>query len=602
MALAPLYAFKESLALGKIPENFERMHWSTNNTTRVWGDEWQAVQNNTLRLLYPPGLSRPDFILLVPSDSWQQALASCSLLAAPANGVIIMVEDTEEMLKTLKDLDPKGSAVLGAHVVAIGDAVRFTDTITESGYSVLQVNGVNNAAIAKELSDLGVRFGSRDNTVILVDQNQPPGYALPAATWAVHRGTPVLLLEDGNIPAQTRKALEERTWEHLYVITSPSVDISDELSSFGQVARIGREDLVEHSVSFARYFDEETLFGWRTTEATREGGKNFLLVPEEDWKFGIIGTQIFKTGIFGPLLMVNSANKLPVALEKFYFDVKPDWWVTPAEGPYNHTWIMGSTKQVSYAVQGRVNFVQEISNYENQGDQGVSGLEALAIVWYALALAGAIWTWFHLTTHLFQLSPFMKLAWVLVVLALGPVGLWAYYRCYRGYTHQVASGEFRRPIWVQTLAATCSTLGFGMPTMTATAFILTLFGLPLFLSRGPLFIFGVPMAQSIIWSYLAALVVNMFISVPLMLSLKEDSTYYDTVRANWLTVFISMTFITIGMMGTMWWVMMEYLEMMPAEENILWWGSIYAANLAGLAVGYLGNWLLIVRGEKKGTM
>ncbi|MDW7683828.1 MAG: DUF4396 domain-containing protein [Bacillota bacterium] len=606
MALAPLYAFKESVSLGKIPDSFSRVHWSTNNTTRVWGDDWQTLQKNIQQIQYPPGLNSPEFIILADVEAWTQSLASASLLAAPAKGGLLLAteDEADELLESLRELSPTGSDQLqGIQVITVGKAVQLTERITnELNYTVLEVNGEDDADIVRQLYDLREQIAGEADSVILVDQSIHSGYALPAATWAVHRGTPFLLLDGGSVPEPSKDILRQNEL-NIYILTSPAVPIDEAaLSSFGRVTRIGRKNLVEHAVSFARYFDEDILFGWRTTEATREGGKNFLLVEDGDWRFGVLGAQLFAGGVFGPLLITDYADKLPVALEKFYFDVKPDWWVTPAEGPYNHTWIMGSTDNISYGVQGRVNFLQEISDYESQGDQAVSGLEAMTIVWYALALAGAIWTWFHLSTHLFQLSPFMKFAWILVVMALGPVGLWAYYRCYRGYTHQVASGEFRRPLWVQTLAATCSTLGFGMPTMTATAFLLTLFGLPLFLSRGPLFLFGTPMMQAIIWSYLAALVVNIFLFVPVMLSLKEDSAYRDTVGSNWLTVIISMTFITIGMMGTMWWIMMEYLEMMPEEENILWWGSIYAANLAGLAIGYIGNWLLVVRNEKKGTM
>ncbi|MDW7674036.1 MAG: DUF4396 domain-containing protein, partial [Bacillota bacterium] len=391
----------------------------------------------------------------------------------------------------------------------------------------------------------------------------------------------------------------------IYLVNPPnstSATILNELNSYGKVQEVGHIDPVRNAIEFAGFFDASTNFGWRTTGATVDGAKRLLVAPQNDWRFALIGTQFFSGGVFGPMLITPETNKLPAALEKFYFSIQPDWWITPAEGPFNHSWILGNIDFISYPVQSRINFLQEIRNYENLGDQGVSGLEAMIIVWYALAVSSAIWVWFHLTSRMFQLSPFMKLSWVLLMLVLGPIGLWTYYTCYRGYGHQVASGNFPRPRWVQTLAATCSTIGYGMPTMIATAFILTFFGLPLFLSYGPFFALESHMAQSVFWSYLAAILVNAFVFVPLMLAFKENSSYWDTVKANWLTVVISMTAISLGMMSAMWWIMMEYLVMMPEEENLLWWGSMYAANVVGLFTGYIGNWLLIIRGEKKGRM
>mgnify|MGYP002397581396 CR=1 FL=1 len=301
-------------------------------------------------------------------------------------------------------------------------------------------------------------------------------------------------------------------------------------------------------------------------------------------------------------ILLTKPDKLPPVLEKFLWAAAPDWWVTPAEGPFNHVWLLGGLEQVSYAVQGRVDFIQELRDYLDQGAQGISGIEALALVWFALSLASAIWTWFHLSTRLTQVAPVMKISWILVMFVLGTLGLWAYVTYDRGYGHQAALGEFPRPLWVQVLSATLGTVGFGMSTMIAVAFLLAYFGLPLFTFSGFFFWLGSPMTQSIFWSYLAALVVNMFVFVPLMLMSKEASAYRDTLRDNALTVFISMTSISIGMMGAMWLLQMRGLTVMPEEENLIWWATVWAANIVGLVTGYIGNWSLVVRGRKIGTM
>jgi len=609
MGVLPLYTLEESLGIGKIPDTVKRLHWNNNNTSRVWAGDWKELQKSVLSINDFSKENPPELVVLVEENSWTDALIGTSLLASPMKAAFVMVKDNlESILEYLNLLKPTGTEEFnGVQAIIIGRLSHLSNEIRQQGFSVLDTSGDSTLAAEKIDEIKGETFGySRE--VFLFDIRGEEGESLtslPASSWAVHKGTPFLFLEKGEIPEATRRSLKKRKNDlSIYILTAPGQiesSVLNDLKSFGKVLEIGDSDPTENSLKFAQFYDPDKNLGWRALD-TREGGKNYLLAPAGDWHFALSGVQLFSRGVFGPLLVIPEENKVPPALEKFYFQTSPNWWVTPAEGPYNHTWIIGDTKRISYPVQGRLNFLQEISSYDDLGSQGVSGLEALTIVWYALSCAGAILVWFHLTTRMFQLSPFMKFAWVLVVLSLGPVGLWAYFKSYRGYAHQVATGEFIRPLWVQVLTATCSTMGFGIPVMVGTAFILAFFGLPLFFSRGPLFGLGSPMSQSVIWSYLTALFTNGLIFVPLMLAFKEKSGYWNTVRANWLTVVISMTAISIGMMTSMWWFMMEYLEMMPEEENLLWWGSMYAASLVGLATGYLGNWVLVIRGEKKGTM
>ncbi|GAB6179904.1 hypothetical protein JCM14036_12230 [Desulfotomaculum defluvii] len=82
--------------------------------------------------------------------------------------------------------------------------------------------------------------------------------------------------------------------------------------------------------------------------------------------------QLFTGPNFGPLLLTDS-TKVPSSLEKFLWSTAPDWWVTPAEGPFNHTYILGDLKDISYGVQGRVDFISELRSYISQMEQGVSG-------------------------------------------------------------------------------------------------------------------------------------------------------------------------------------------------------------------------------------
>ncbi len=599
MVFMPLVALIESLSLGKIPAVINRLHWSTNNTTRVWADDWQELQYEAVSLLEEKG---PLNLVIVTDDSsWQNPLLFACLLAKPVNAVLYMLteDNREAVLTRIKANPPDGLHSLeGTEVILTGKSVSIGRELRENGLEVLEITG-DLQTISEKIIDLRKQIDPNLAQFILVDMDDDFRYALPAGSWAVHQGTPIIPVDDNAVSPQIGRKLKDFNNPFLYLISNNDADTAS-LSAYGKVRTIDAGSPREAAMNFARYYDHENQFGWRANQATSEGGKMFLAAPDDDWHYAAAGLQLFSREIFGPLLFISS-EQVPIAAEKFYFDVKPDWWVTPAEGPYNHTWILGSSKVISYPVQGRINFLQEISNYETQGDQGMSGIEALTLVWYFLSIAGALWVWAHLSTHLFMLSPFMKLAWILLVLAAGPFGIWAYYMCYRGYAHRVAYGEFRRPLWIQSLAATCSTAGYGIPIMISIAFILTYFGLPLFLDREFLFVLGTPMFQSVLWSYLGTIFINALVFVPLMLSLKEDSSYWNTVQSNWLTVVISMTSISIGMMTAMWLLMMG-LDMRPEESNLNWWAVMYTANLIGIAAGYIGNWVLVAYGEKKGTM
>lgn len=604
MGLMPLYTLTESLTRGEISPPVQRDHWNTNNTTRIWAQDWREIQQQALNILYPSLRKSPEYIVVTDASSWTQNVVASSLLAAPSRGALVMHEaGGEETLRIIARLNPPGSEALDkTQIILVGNTANLAADLQNKGYRVLNIKG-DDADIAYQVCQIRQKIQPTDR-VLAISAEAGYSFALPAVSWAAHRGTPIVLVHEQGVPPSTRAALSQIADPLVYLVGPPqrSQQAARQLESLAQVRRVGDQDPVNHAIAFARYFDPDSRLGWRATPASTEGSKMFLLAPPQDWQTALAGVQLFSRSIFGPLLLLSSSQRVDPALEKFYFSVKPDWWVTPAEGPYNHTWLLGDPAKISYAVQGRVNFLQEIDNYETQGNQGMSGIELLSLLWFILAVAGAVWIWFHLSTRMFELSPFMTLAWVLLVLAVGPLGLWAYYTCYRGYAHQVARGEFRRPVWVQVLAATCSTAGFGIPTMIAIAFVLTFLGLPLIFTREALFGLGAPMIQSILWSYLGTLLIQALVFVPLMLSMKESSTYWGTVKDNWLTVFISMTAISAGMMTSMWLIMMGYLDQMPEESNLNWWGSMYAASIVGLFTGYLGNWPLVMRGEKKGSM
>ncbi|MCF8012129.1 MAG: DUF4396 domain-containing protein [Clostridiales bacterium] len=608
MVAGPFYSLKESLSAGKLPPEITRQHMLTGNTTRLACQDWTDMQDLVWNI--KPAAKAPKAVVVAGSDSWPLALACQSFSAPPLNLPVLLYENDrnlkEKIIKKINSFSPAGLDKLGGtQVILAGKATALAREMQKLKLNTYEISGPNTPTNVTSVFTTMQKLNALKTRDVLVTSDERVSYALPASTWLAQRGTPLLLTSRNDIPQPTRKVLEQGNNWQFYVLGPRDIvgeDVINELKKWGEVNRIGAPNPFGNAVKFASFYDHTNRFGWQATQVNAESAQHLLLGSIKDnWQTILAGTQLFSGSNFGPLLLTKS-EKLPSQVQKFLWSLSPDWWVTPAEGPFNHLWLLGGLEQISYAVQGRVDFIQELRDYLDQGDQGVSGIDALALVWFALALASAIWTWFHLSTRLTQVDPFMKISWILVMLVLGPVGLWAYYTCYRGYDHQTVLGQFPRPLCVQVLSATLGTVGFGMSTMVAAAFLLAYFGMPLFTVPGFFFWLGSPMTQSIIWSYLVALIVNMFLFVPLMLRAKESSSYSDTVRDNTLTVFISMTSISIGMMSAMWLLQMRGLTVMPEEENLIWWGTVWAANLVGLVTGYIGNWPLVVKGRKIGTM
>lgn len=361
----------------------------------------------------------------------------------------------------------------------------------------------------------------------------------------------------------------------------------------------------ELSILFAEFYDPIELIGWNAISERNDNGHNYILVSTKTPLFGALAIQLASKGKTGPLLWTKP-NKLSSKTENYLWKMKPDFWVPPAEGPFNHTWIIGDTTIINYKTQGRVDFTQEIQSYETHGEQAVSGLDVLSVLSVLISIFGVIWIIFHLFSRMKKLFILTKLMWILLVLLLGPVGIWLYVVSYKDRPSMKMGNNtiWKRPLWNQAAVATATGLSFGASTMVSTAFLLASNGLPLIplSARYGLFLFGNPMILQFIIVYIIALVLNSFIFMPTMLMRMRNLSYREAVKNSIPTVLISMTSVSIGMMTAMWWLKMNYLPMMPEEEHILWWGIAQAATFIGGLTAFVPNWRLVRYGRKMGTI
>ena len=590
----PVYILRESLE-NKPGNQTIRRHWNMGNTTRIL----QPVDTNISKILYPA--KNPELVVLIDE---KRPIIALSALGLQQPIFFVKEELTPGLEKEIKRLDPSGmSGENDVQILLLGKGLdKVKAQLRASGFRVQAIDSAQLDDLAITMADKVISRSNLNDKMILVKEDLQR--ALPVSTWLVHYGLPVLFIDD-SLSQKTEEYLakwsKEGTGRLYYVGERLKDSQKDKLAQYGELEQITDSDPVDLSLKIARYYDYETNFGWWANGETPAGGHNFILANPEGEKEALLASQLSMKGKFGPLLYTYR-SKLPIKIEKYYWEMKPNFWVTPTEGPYNHTWIIGDREDVNYPVQGRVDFLSEIVPYATFGAQGISGLEVIFLLWIISGILGCIWIIFHLFIRQPMISYLMKLAWIIVVLITGPIGVWAYYQTYKGYGIKIAMGDWQRPLWVQALVSTISSLAFGAGAMIAIAYLLLRTGTPLLMLEGPLFVFGNAMLLAMIISYLGAFLLNSLLFVPNMLRMGKRMNYLEAIRESIPLVFLSMTAVSIGMMGSMWWFMMEYLPMMPEESEILWFGFTYLATVVGLITAYPVNWLLVRGGLKKGRM
>jgi hypothetical protein len=192
--------------------------------------------------------------------------------------------------------------------------------------------------------------------------------------------------------------------------------------------------------------------------------------------------------------------------------------------------------------------------------------------------------------------------WPLLTLVLGPFGLALYWVSYRG--RQVVTTEqgprVLRPYWLRAATATAMGVGFAGSTMIATGFLLNYLGIPMVVFDGPLFWLGNAMTVLIVLVYVIAFLVSWLVfHVPML----RESQGLDTgpaITKSAKIVAVSMTSVSVGMMGGMWVIMMLNLPMMPGDDNILWFGVMVFATLVGFLIAWPVNGLLVRKNLKPG--
>ena len=449
------------------------------------------------------------------------------------------------------------------------------------------------------------RPDARHAVVLASEGADADRWALPGGYWAAYAQVPVVFAGRDAIPDETREALAGRRLA-LYVI-APDALISeealDELRALGDVTRIAGPDPASTAVRLAEFRDERTGFGWGRTHDRRTGYFEYVVAAPMDAPSAWAALPLARSNA-ATFLFADDEGGLPAATDRYIWAQKADWFVTPSEGPFRHVWVIGD--RVSYAAQSRLDLAVEKAPYLSKGEPALGPMEGLLLVCLSFGIAGAVFVFVHGRRLLPDVMPSQRLAWTFTSLLLPVIGPLLYVGAYR--RPQFRDGHmphFVRPPMLQAAAATAMGFGYGAPLMIAIGYAFVFFGFPLFFggwADGWPFLFGAGMPLMMAGMYVFAVLLAWPLAQMPMAAMMQGAAPGDVARRTLGVTAISMAAVSAGMMTTAWWMLMAHSPMMPEEDQILWFQSMWVASSIGFLVAWPLNWPMVRARMKSGAM
>jgi hypothetical protein len=210
-----------------------------------------------------------------------------------------------------------------------------------------------------------VMIGSMDGTAYR--------YLLPATHWVAHMASGLAWVTKNSVPQATINLLKRRDGQaRMYLFGGPnqiSGAVAKQLSQYGTIIRVTNDDIVafnadpvdnpvDTAIAFAKMWDPMGMVGWKITGP----GHGFTLVNINDWQAAVASAPLSHLGFHAPLLFTNGPTQLPSAVSGYLSSVAPTYLTTPADGPYNMTYVIGSWSQISWPQQARVDYISEMGN------------------------------------------------------------------------------------------------------------------------------------------------------------------------------------------------------------------------------------------------
>jgi hypothetical protein len=331
---------------------------------------------------------RPWGVTLVTPDDPLTAITAVPLLHFPDDAPILYVtrkgipQVTANEIKRLGDTGMSRYHNVDAFLVGPAANPGVERQLKAMGLKYSTVTAPNVPALANTVDQLYGKIENPDTGVpsmgngalnVMVGSMQSYRYLLPATHWVAHMASGLLWVKANSVPQATIDALKRRNGQaRIYLFGGPkqiSGGVAKQLSQYGMVMRVTNDDIVDFNapprdtpvdtaLAFAKMWDVSGQVGWKITGP----GHGFTLVNANDWQAAVASAPLSHLGFHAPLLMTDNAGKLPPQLDAFYKSVAPTYLTSPADGPYNMSYVIGSWKQVTWPVQAHVDYISEMAN------------------------------------------------------------------------------------------------------------------------------------------------------------------------------------------------------------------------------------------------
>jgi hypothetical protein len=226
--------------------------------------------------------------------------------------------------------------------------------------------------------DTGVAEMANGAMTVMIGSLDAYQFVLPATHWVTHMPTALLWVGKNSVPPATIEALQRRLGDaRIYLFGGPdqiSSSVAGQLDKYGTVMRVTNddpvafnapppEDPVQTAIAFNKMWDSAGQVGWKITGP----GHGFTLVDINDWQGAVASSPLSHLGFHAPLLFTTSSKQLPSIVDAYYMGVAPTFLTTPADGPYNMTYVIGSWNQISWQLQAHVDNISEMANRRGVG-------------------------------------------------------------------------------------------------------------------------------------------------------------------------------------------------------------------------------------------
>ncbi|HUH80719.1 MAG TPA: hypothetical protein VLZ06_05270 [Solirubrobacteraceae bacterium] len=360
----------------------------TGNTSRIGGADPASDAAAVARAVYP-GLtqtSRPEAVVLVDEGNFQTALAASVLASIPLNAPLLFSSGGSlpgVSSEAIESLHPLGVGSLGgAQLLRVGSSASAPGSLR-----TLTLPPRAPATAAAAVEQLLVRAtGTQPHQVIVVPTGAPRALLMPVAGLAAQSGAPILFATAAGVPRATAGVLEHLGNPAIYVIGAGQLHhpTMQELRHFGHVTAInGTTQLggevrtpTGNSIEIARFTDGS--FGW----GIKEPGHGLVFANAVRPLDGPAAALLSASSQYGPLLVLERADRLGAALGTYLADIQPAYTSAPAyqpvHGVYNRGWLIGEERMISPVTQTEIDSLLTISPSKQSGEEASGQTEQTA--------------------------------------------------------------------------------------------------------------------------------------------------------------------------------------------------------------------------------